>query len=357
MVVAQHGLRTLGPPGLRDWLVPLEIGSVAVSLFFVLSGFIVVEAAALFYERRAAAFLLNRMIRIYPPYIVAVVLTVVVTAVIGRMGGDGAIISLLGSWPDHSAHNIVASLFGIVPVIGKLLEPAGSEPILILAWALRVELVFYGLVFVALVAGRLLDQPVARMLGVAGVSLLLYDAVRFDALRGGGLEYTPYFVLGVSAYFAITPASFRRRALAFFLVLASSVMIAFHIGGQELVNEKGGYVRDLAGQCALFYAGTGVWLALLAVPRLMPDVYARVRAADQGLGELTYPLYLTHMAALLPCVWLVPNTSILAWPVALGAVLGLAWLMHHVVESRLMVLRQKVRGQNLNIAAPAVANP
>lgn len=356
MVVVQHGLWALGPPGLRDWLAPLEIGSVAVSLFFVLSGFIVVEAAVLFYERRAGAFLLNRMIRIYPPYIVAVVLTVFATAVIGHLGGDGAIISLFGSWPDHSAHNIVASLFGILPVAGKLLEPAGTEPILVLAWALRVELVFYGFVFLALVAGRVLDQPVARMLGVAGVSLLAYDAVRFEALRGGGLEYTPYFVLGVSAYFAITPASFRRRALAIVLILASSVMIAYHISGQELVNEKAGYVRDLAGQQALFFSGIAGWLVLLAVPSLWPAVNTRVRSADQAVGELTYPIYLTHLAALLPCIWLVPNTSILAWPVALSFVLVLAWLMHHVVESRLMILRQKVRGKNLSfkVGAPAI---
>ena len=350
MVVAQHGLLALGPPALRDFLAPIEIGSVAVLLFFVLSGFIVVEAAVLFYERRAAAFLLNRMIRIYPPYIVAVVLTVLATAMTGAMGGDGAVISLFGAWPDHTAHNIVASLFGIVPVIGKLLEPAESEPILILAWALRVELVFYGIVYLALEAGRALDQPVARMLGVAGVSLLAYDVLRFEALRGGGLEYTPYFVLGVSAYFAITPASLRRRALATLLVVASSIMVAYHIGGQELINEKVGYVRDLMGQQALFFAGLAVWLALLAVPRFSSALHARVRATDQAIGELTYPLYLTHMAALVPCVWLLPADSSLSLFLGVASCLGIAVLMHQVVEQRLIALRRRVRGQGVSPA-------
>ncbi len=354
MVVVQHALGGLGPPALRALLAPLEIGSVAVLLFFVLSGFIVVEAAALFYERRASAFLINRMIRIYPPYLVAVLLTVVTTFAIEHLHGENAVVALLGAWPDLSAQNILAGLFGIFPVLAKLLEPKGSEPILVLAWALRIEMIFYAVVFLALFVGRVINQPAARLLGLFGISSLLYDAVNISTLRGSGFEFTPYFVAGAALYFAITPASVRRRVIATGLAVVSVAMIASHIGAQSLVNEKGGYVRDLAGQRVIFFAGLAVWLGLMALPALAQRTYLRARAADQALGDLTYPIYLTHMAALLPCLWLLGSRPAIAWPAALGAVIGLAWLMHRIVEKPLVKMRQKNRGQDLLMPAAGI---
>ena len=345
MVVVQHAMPSLGSAGLRAWAAPLEIGSVAVLLFFVLSGFIVTEASAMFYEGRGPAFALNRMIRIYPPYAVAVVLTALVSSAILSLGGSGAVVSVFGSWPDLSMSNILASLFGILPVVGKLVEPVGTEPILILAWALRVELLFYGIVFLALVGGRMFSQPMARLLGVVGFCLLAFDGIRFEYLRGSALEFTPYFVLGTSIYFAITPASMPRRAMALALALASGVMIAAHIGGQTLFNEKAGFARDLHGQTIIFFAGILIWLSLITIPRFWPGLGRRIRDADSALGELTYPLYLTHMAALVLSLWLVPAESSFAWPIALGATLVTAQLMTHLVESRLLALRQRVRGR------------
>jgi peptidoglycan/LPS O-acetylase OafA/YrhL len=357
MVVVQHAMPGYGPPELRAALAPLEIGSGAVLLFFVLSGFIVVEAAMLFYEGRAGAFLTNRLIRIYPPYIVAVLLTLLVTIAVGQLGGDGAILGLLGAWPDHSASNVLASLIGILPIAGKLVAPLGAEPILTLAWALRIELMFYGVVFLALLAGRMLGQPSARLLGLAGISLLAVNAVWFDAMRGHGLEYVPYFVLGASVYFAITPASTRRRVLASALVLITCVMIAIHISGQEPENLKAHYQRNITGQIILFYAGLAVWCALIALPRLQPALGQRWYAMDQAAGELTYSVYLTHVAALLPCLWLVPTGGFPALLLALVACLGTAYAMNHLVERRLLAMRKKVRGQEVNtsnLAAVAI---
>ena len=46
--------------------------------FFVLSGFIIAEAIDVFYQRPAAAFLLNRVLRLGPPYWVAVIVSIAV---------------------------------------------------------------------------------------------------------------------------------------------------------------------------------------------------------------------------------------------------------------------------------------
>jgi peptidoglycan/LPS O-acetylase OafA/YrhL len=357
MVVVQHGLPSLGPEALRTWLPPLEIGSVAVLLFFVLSGFIVVEAAAMFYERRPVPFLVNRLIRIYPPYIVAVLITAAMIALAERFGGHAAIFALFGAVPEHSVSQVVANLFAIIPFTGKLTGPPGGEPILILAWALRIELVFYAVVAMALAAGTFVNQPAARLLGVAGVSFLAVDAVYFQSLRGSGLEFTPYFVLGTSVYFTVQPASVRRRVLALVLVVASSLMCAFHISGQSLINPNAGYARDLSGQGAFFFTGLAIWLGLIVLPRVWPEFWARFNAVDQRSGELTYPLYLTHMAALLPCVWLLASPGLLAMGVGLGVALMVAALMHQTVETPLLAVRRRVREQNRAFPGAMPAHP
>ena len=65
MVVLQHGLLLLAPSD-RQFLYSLEMGAVAVTTFFALSGFIVAEASATFYAGRPGAFLANRALRVVP---------------------------------------------------------------------------------------------------------------------------------------------------------------------------------------------------------------------------------------------------------------------------------------------------
>ena len=66
MVLVQHGLLLL-PEGQRGMLYQLELGAVAVAVFFALSGFIVAEAVGTFYAGRPVAFLVNRTLRVVPP--------------------------------------------------------------------------------------------------------------------------------------------------------------------------------------------------------------------------------------------------------------------------------------------------
>lgn len=343
MVVVQHALSAFGSRELQDLLAPLEIGSTAVLLFFVLSGFIVVEAAMLFYEGRPAAFLTNRLIRIYPPYAVAVLLTVLVTFLVARSGGEAAVVKLFGGWPDHSAGNILASLVGIIPLAGKLVAPSGSEPILTLAWALRIELVFYSVVGLALAAGQALKQSAARLLGVAAVVLLAAELLWFNSLRGKGLEFTPYFVLGASIYFSVTPARARRRWLSATLALISCVLIAMHIGGQDVENANAHFQRDVTGQLMLFFSGLACCLALLALPRHWPAWFKCLQAMDQKTGDLTYAVYLTHIAALLFVLSLFPDGGLLGLTVALGCAVIFAVLMVFFVERPLQSLRSGIR--------------
>lgn len=73
-VVVGHYQASLTPHGLD---VHADIlGSTGVFIFFVLSGFVVTEAFNLFYNGRIKQFLINRSLRIIPPFFVAMVLGV-----------------------------------------------------------------------------------------------------------------------------------------------------------------------------------------------------------------------------------------------------------------------------------------
>lgn len=75
MVVVSHTHRLAGE-GFSKWIGQFGIGNMAVMTFFVLSGFVIAEANELFYNRRTGAFLINRLLRIFPPYFVALAFSV-----------------------------------------------------------------------------------------------------------------------------------------------------------------------------------------------------------------------------------------------------------------------------------------
>ena len=95
----------------------------------------------------------------------------------------------------------------------------------------------------------------------------------------------------------------------------------------------------------------------IVLPRIWLEFWARYSAVDQRLGELTYPLYLTHMAALLPCVWLLASPGLLAMGVSLGVTLMAAALMHQAVETPLLDIRRRVREQNRAVPSAMPAHP
>jgi peptidoglycan/LPS O-acetylase OafA/YrhL len=85
MVMVRHFQRLLSPPE-PAWLQHAGLGMVAVAIFFVVSGFVVVEACMVFYAARPAAFFANRLLRLVPPYLAALSLAVIVQSTLWQAG-------------------------------------------------------------------------------------------------------------------------------------------------------------------------------------------------------------------------------------------------------------------------------
>ena len=78
LVMIQHFGSSIVPEPVRAAIYPLAVGTVAVMVFFVLSGFIIAEAVHCNYQSRPSAFLFNRFLRIVPPLVIAISLSAVV---------------------------------------------------------------------------------------------------------------------------------------------------------------------------------------------------------------------------------------------------------------------------------------
>jgi peptidoglycan/LPS O-acetylase OafA/YrhL len=75
----------------------LVYGPVAVFVFFMISGFVIGEAALKFYDGRPVQFFLNRLIRLYPPYLMALALTGLVMLMVPKFEFPGVDAGLDGS--------------------------------------------------------------------------------------------------------------------------------------------------------------------------------------------------------------------------------------------------------------------
>ncbi len=335
MVLAQHGLLLL-PEGQRRMLYQLELGAVAVAVFFALSGFIVAEAVGSFYAGRPGAFLVNRTLRVVPPYLAALAITVVVD---GWLAGTGRLVAL-----DEPLHGspwqwrvIVAAVLEIVPGLPARRISLQAFSFIPFAWTLRVEFAFYLAAFVTcwlMMRGR--TPAWARGIGVAAF-LAAYAAFAVFLLRlaqhAGGTRQilnVPFFAFGVCAFLALRAPS--RGARLHLAGVAVCVPVAFIFCG-----ERGDPVLAYQLPILAVLFGVLLWLARAPSPR------AAWRVWDRRLGELSYPLYIGHGVVLTLLASLSAQRGVVPYGLAILGAIGMAIVLHVAVEQPLRRVRARVR--------------
>ena len=340
LVLLQHGLLLLAPAD-RGLLYSLEMGAVAVTTFFALSGFIVAEAASTFYAGRPGAFLANRVLRVVPPYAAALVLTVAVDSWLYAAGRLVALDAPLVGAPWQPGV-LWSGVLEVVPGLTACRVSGQDFSFIPFAWTLRVEFAFY---LAAFATGWLMGRGApggrawrrAVVAGALGVAYLAFAAFawRHRGLphAGGGLQVicVPFFAFGLSLFF------YARRpgagAVLNLVLVSAGVVLGFTYWGQ-----RGHPVLafQLPLLCGLFGA-----LAWLSGVRSVPDP---VRRWDRRLGELSYPLYVSHGVVLSFMAGAFAQRG--AWPyaVAVAVALVLAAGLHGAVEQPLRAMRTRLRG-------------
>ncbi len=336
LVVISHTALLAGTY-LDSILKPWGLGNIAVMVFFALSGYIIAEALEVFYSVRVSGFLANRALRIVPPYIAALIVSVAIHAWLNTHGSIA--FYDYDSAPEgiFSDKNLLSNvlLIGVLYGLGHIgLQP--DYPFVRYVWAVRVEVHFY-LVYAFLfwlAAAQSTGGAWRRMvMPTAFVALSVFSVVAMltGAKQLNYFTFAPYFMFGVSLYFVVEKRDSKARPAALASLALSLMHFVLYIGkgSQNLV----------AGPTLALVA-----LCLAIVPLARMRVTARVRRLDRWLGDLSYPIYLNHYAVSILVLSLAPTRN--AWVFLAGVVLcvGVSWVVAQLTEPFSARLRNRIRG-------------
>lgn len=311
---------------LPTWVAQLmKQGGLGVAVFFVLSGFVIAHsvAASRVTLSFVARFMLRRSIRLDPPYWVAIALAITAAYlsahfVIGK------------AQPEFSIAQTAAHIFYLQGILGY----PGINTVF---WTLCQEVQFY-FVYVLLLALSQND-PAKLMQGratafafvVAALISLLWPLglLTDEPYRGSFLPLWHGFLVGAGAYWAWRSPSVALYCLAYTVVL----LVA-------------GTVRGDSFTIACSLTAIVLWV-VAARGRLYSALDWRWL---QGLGAISYSLYLTHNPITAATFWLgytltgrSPALEALWWTITLASCIAFASAMWWLVERPSINLARRIR--------------
>jgi peptidoglycan/LPS O-acetylase OafA/YrhL len=295
-------------PSLHVWAA---YGCLGVQVFFVISGFVICMSG---WGRPLRSFFASRAARLMPAYWVAVLL---VTAVFALPGVVYEAVS-----PSEALLNLTL-----------LQQPLGGDRVLGVCWTLWVEIRFYALFALFVVAPGANRRRVVLFCAVWTLAAAIATAAEEPLLDLVVMpEHAPLFIGGIGMYLLHRD---RRDALAWGIV-AVSWLTGQHQAVQSLWHGRGAEHFSYRSASVIALVVTLGFLAVLAV------ALGRLRRADwrwlTTAGALTYPFYLVHehlgwvvIDALHQGLGVPPALTLAA---TVAVMLILAWLFNRFVERR-----------------------
>ena len=340
LIVAYHGFQLFsasfiygGAFTTEQWIHPrnplaavLVEGHTAVALFMVLSGFIFTRAA-LGRTIRYGAFIRNRLLRIYPLFVLLFVTGVYATAATFSLPAFLQTLLLGANLPGRLEVGLFSVMF----------------------WAISVECQFY-LLFPFLLT--FLDRLGWRWLGGALVlCLLLRGAAVLEGAHARDLSYITLvgrldqFLLGMALARSMRDHArwWRPWILPVAIAVVVAALVVFNrLGGWPVTSPWKIVWPPIEGASwALFIGG------YLVVADRLPAIVSRVLA---GIGTISYSIYLLHFLIIEHLIaqrWLWRPTgdgyrdaALMTALVATPVILGLSTLTYLVVERPFLSLRR-----------------
>lgn len=304
------------------------IGHVAVTLFYVISGFLISRSYENFRARSsvpALGFYLDRLIRIYPGYCVALGLTVLLIKY-GR--SDFYSIGATFPPPDLTGH----VLRGNVYILRMNMDvPAIDNP----TWSLAAEIQFYLAVpLLAILPFPLFAAVVAASMGV--------QQYAYHALPPGDADWLAYRSLyGMLFVFCMGICLARLDDRRFARLLAA--VVALQVVLLTIVYPM---TRPFANY-AIIAVALGVLVAVPVVDFAAHSGPSWLKPIDRFIGDLSYPIFLMHFPAMYCADLLYPqgkDMPPLWYALALGLCLVFALALHGGVQLPSEKLRYAIRG-------------
>lgn len=242
------------PPTFR-----LATGFYGVEVFFCISGFVIFMT--LDRTRRPMDFIVSRVSRLWPAYIVAIAITFAVVHVFGLAGRETTVRQALVN----------------LTMFQELLHVPDVDQVY---WSLQVELIFYCWMLLAYVSGMLGHMRAVLCAGLVPPLVYFFWRRHFghdpSYLAGQLLlvTYIPYFTIGIAAY-NLRKGKGKEPPYKDLLLMLAAVGIVTLCG-----SARDGILAALAA----------VMFCLVAAGRLR----GLAQAPLVFLGTISYPLYLLH---------------------------------------------------------------
>lgn len=273
-------------------------GGHGVTVFFVISGFVL--PLSLFRSdytpRSFPRFVLRRLIRLEPPYLVTIALAMSLGVAASYAPG------FHGQTPNYDAVTIISHIGYLTPVIGK-------EWIVPVFWTLLVEFQFYlliGILFPFLMRYPVMTIVIASAAGVIPSSPNFLGA------------HIPIFMIGATTFLWHAKQIKDRQA----------VVLLFALGLYTCA------ITGLAAAIAALFAASVITFTTVRNPILL------------SLGSVSYSLYLLHIPIGSRAVNLISRWTDI-WPITFAAAIAVsivtAWLMYRFVELPSMRLSARYR--------------
>lgn len=329
-------------------------GMLGVDVFFVVSGYCILAAVASSMKRHegTASFFAKRVRRIYPTYLIAMILFIVIGKAIIFLVGTGLLPQEARSIPLVANGNISAGiLFWVSNVtLTQILLRQGF--VVTLAWTLCYEIAFYvivGTVYFADRKGAGIDFVLSATHGItllSSLSLLIW---------GGRVPYPfdmwPWFGIGVAIYDYLVADKSRTTQARLFgrgsvVICLTCALLCAAVLSERLTTLsiwKGEATPQVltAVVLTLFLLGLRPWDEQLARTSLLrPLIF---------VGLFSYSLYLTHMLAVhltratLHMIGLDSRYEIIKAIIILCVALVLAYIFYLVGEKPFLSKKRVVR--------------
>ena len=292
MVAFSHFLHAgIGPDGLAELVRPFQLGALGVYAFFVVSGYIIASACDQFYTGRTRAFFINRFMRIYPPFLLALGISYLIHFGLNHFDGIAFGHNTAADFREGglSLKTLVRNLFSVFD--RRVAVGANGYYLLVsYVWAIVIELQFYVVAGFTFWASSRVGRDAGAVLRAATAFFVVawLICIQIWPWPPQLLGFGPLFLFGsVWYFFTRDPSSgqVRNRWLAPFAVITFVMAVTSFFIAMLSVTAPGALESSL---CFALLIASFCWLTTTRPLQLQH------RRLDAMLGDLSYPVYLNH---------------------------------------------------------------
>ncbi len=255
---------------------PLVFGLYSVQAFYAVSGYLMTAVLNEAYRRRSAAFWTNRFLRLFPPYYIVASLTLATITVWPSLAGNYHAV-----WRgDPSLREGFANLT-MIPLAFPDWQKFRLVPP---SWSVAIEIINYFLLWAF----------IARGFRCAAAVFIFAAAYHIYCLSEMGLQWQPRYMPWQSAVLPFTAGS-----ITYFLLQSrkaqSAVWAYMIIAPLWLAN-----IAFASLTSSPLITNAVCWYANIIMAAAVTGSFAHMRhrgmaaALDKRLGDLAYPLFLSH---------------------------------------------------------------